>query len=121
MNLERLQVFTGNSNRALAQRIGDRLELPLGDAMVLLVLLSPVVNPWYWLWALAVSVRLGQGWLAVAAATAPLAYLNSTVLAEATVTYFRLPEGPFAVVWPAVAAQLLALGWAWRWRRRLQL
>ena len=93
---------------------------PLGDAMVLLVLLSPVVNPWYWLWALAVSVRLGQGWLAVAAATAPLAYLNSTVLAETTVTFLRLPEGPFAVAWPAVAVQLLALGWAWRWRRRLQ-
>jgi ribose-phosphate pyrophosphokinase len=34
MNLERLQVFTGNAHRALAQRICDRLELPLGDAMV---------------------------------------------------------------------------------------
>jgi hypothetical protein len=93
---------------------------PLGDALVLLILLSPVVNPWYWLWALALSVRLGQGWLAVAAATAPLAYLNSTVLAETTFTFFRLPEGPFAVAWSAVAAQLLALGLAWRWRRRLQ-
>jgi hypothetical protein len=77
------------------------------------------------LWALALSVRLDQGWLAIAiaAATAPLAYLNSTVLTENTentVTFFRLPEGPFAVVGPAVAVQVLALGLAWRWRRRLQ-
>lgn len=93
---------------------------PLDAALALLILLSPVVNPWYWLWALALSVRLGQGWLAVAAATAPLAYLNSTVLAETTFTFFRLPQWPFAVAWPAVAAQLLALGLAWRWRRRLQ-
>ena len=94
---------------------------PLDLALVLLILLSPVVNPWYWLWALALSVRLGQGWLAVATVTAPLAYLNSTVLAETTLTFFRLPEGPFAVAGPAVAAQLLALGLAWRYRRRLQL
>ena len=94
---------------------------PLSNALVLLILLSPVVNPWYWLWALALSVRLGQGWLAVAAATAPLAYLNSTVLAETTLTFFGLPEGPFAVAGPAVAAQLLVLGLAWRYRRRLQL
>lgn len=102
-------------------RHSERFTLPpLGDALVLLVLLSPVVNPWYWLWALAVSVRLGQAWLAVAATTAPLAYLNSTVLAETTVTFFPLPEGPFAVVWPAVSTQLLVLGLAWRCRRRLQ-
>ncbi len=106
--------------RVAARRPGSRTLPPLDDALVLLVLLSPVVNPWYWLWALALSLRLGQGWLAVAAATAPLAYLNSTVLAETTLTFFRLPEGPFAVVWPAVAAQLLALGLAWKYRRRLQ-
>jgi ribose-phosphate pyrophosphokinase len=34
MNLERLQVFAGNANRPLAQRVCARLEIPLGDAMV---------------------------------------------------------------------------------------
>ncbi|MCG3135221.1 MAG: Ribose-phosphate pyrophosphokinase [Planctomycetes bacterium] len=34
MNLERLQVFTGNANPALAKRVCERLELPVGDAMV---------------------------------------------------------------------------------------
>ena len=106
--------------RIAARRPGRLTLPPLDDALVLLILLSPVANPWYWLWALALSVRLGQGWLAVAATTAPLAYLNSTVLAESSFTFFRLPEGPFAVAWPAVAVQLLALGLAWRWRRRLQ-
>ena len=107
--------------RLAVRRPGSLTLPPVDNALVLLVLLSPVVNPWYWLWALALSVRLGQGWLAVAAATAPLAYLNSTVLAETTLTFFGLPEGPFAVAGPAVAAQLLALGLAWRYRRRLQL
>lgn len=106
--------------RMAARRPGNVSSPPLDDALVLLILFSPVANPWYWLWALALSVRLGQGWLAVAAATAPLAYLNSTVLAETSFTFLRLPEGPFAVAWPAVAAQLLALGLAWRWRGRLQ-
>ena len=106
--------------RSTARRSKRHALPPVDSALALLILLSPVVNSWYWLWALAVSVRLGQGWLVVAAATAPLAYLNSTVLAETTFTFFGLPEGPFAVVWPAVATQLLALGLAWRWRRRLQ-
>ena len=94
---------------------------PLDSALVLLILLSPVVNPWYWLWALALSLRRGQGWLAAAAVAAPLAHLNSTVLAQTTITFFGLPDGAYAVVWPALAGQLLALGLAWRWRRRLQL
>ncbi len=34
MSTERLQVFSGNANPALAQRIGERLELPLGDIML---------------------------------------------------------------------------------------
>jgi ribose-phosphate pyrophosphokinase len=32
--LEKLQVFSGNANRALARRVCERLELPLGDAAV---------------------------------------------------------------------------------------
>ena len=117
----RWRIGTRRNRNRNRNRSGNLTLPPLSNALVLLILLSPVVNPWYWLWALALSVRLGQGWLAVAAATAPLAYLNSTVLAETTLTSFRLPEGPFAVAWPAVAAQLLALGLAWRWRRRLRL
>ena len=34
MTLEKLQVFAGNANRALAQRVCDRLELPLGDVLI---------------------------------------------------------------------------------------
>src|SRR6185503_2299403 len=34
MNLDKLQVFTGNANPELARRVCARLELPLGDALV---------------------------------------------------------------------------------------
>ncbi len=34
MNLDKLQVFTGNANPELARRVCARLELPLGDAVV---------------------------------------------------------------------------------------
>jgi ribose-phosphate pyrophosphokinase len=34
MTLEKLQVFSGNAHRALAKRVCERLEIPLGDASV---------------------------------------------------------------------------------------
>ena len=34
MNLDKLQVFTGNSNPKLTARVCARLELPVGDALV---------------------------------------------------------------------------------------
>lgn len=93
---------------------------PLDAALWLLLLLSPVVNPWYGLWALALSLQRGQAWPAVALLAAPLAYLNTTVLAEAG---FTLPDGagPYAVVWPAVMLQAAAWGAAWHWRARFGL
>jgi hypothetical protein len=94
---------------------------PVDQALLLLVLLSPVVNPWYWLWALAVSVHRGQAWLALAVCFAPLAYLNSTVLSEAGIWASVLPPTPYTVLWPAAALQALALFMAWRWRSRLEL
>ena len=104
------------------RRAPCRLALPpLDGALAVLVLLSPVVNPWYWLWALPLSLRRGQGWLAVGMLAAPLAYLNTSVLAEASVTLLGVPDAPYAVLWPATVMQLLALELAWRWRRRLCL
>jgi len=35
MTLEKLQVFSGNANRALAKRVCERLEIDLGDAVVM--------------------------------------------------------------------------------------
>lgn len=93
---------------------------PLDNALWLLLLLSPVVNPWYGLWALAVSLHRGQAWPAVALLAAPLAYLNATVLAEAGLPWAD-GAGPYAVVWPAVMVQAVAWTAAWHWRARFEL
>ena len=59
-------------------------ELPAVDRLLLVLLLfSPVVNPWYWLWALAPALALGHGVVPVAAAVGVLSYLNGTVLQQA--------------------------------------
>ena len=69
---------------------------PLDAALVLLLLLSPVVNAWYWLWALALSVYAGRAWVAVAGVSAALAYLNTTVIAEIA----SWPQAMVGAVWP---------------------
>ena len=94
---------------------------PLDHALLLLLLLSPVLNPWYWLWLLPLALHRGQGWLAAATLAAPMAHLNSTVLGEAGVRLLQLPPAPYAVIWPAVMLQGLALGAAWACRRRLSM
>lgn len=94
---------------------------PLDLALLLLLLLSPVLNPWYWLWLLPLALLRGQGWLAAATLAAPLAHLNSTVLGEAGLVPLGLSASPYAVIGPATALQVLALGAAWWWRRRLAL
>lgn len=94
---------------------------PLDLALLLLLLLSPVVNPWYWLWLLPLALYRGQGWLAAAMLAAPLAHLNSTVLREASVRLFDLPSAPYSVIWPAALLQCLALALAWVYRRRLSM
>jgi hypothetical protein len=94
---------------------------PLDQALLLLLLLSPVVNPWYWLWLLALSLHRGQAWPAVAVSFAPLAYLNSTVLGEAGLWGAELASMPYSVWWPASLMQALILFAAWRWRHHLVL
>ena len=82
---------------------------PLDAALVLLLLLSPVVNPWYWLWALALSVRLGRTWVAAGGVVAVLSCLNSTVLFEAALWSGPEPAAPYLVPWPLALVQVLAL------------
>ena len=82
---------------------------PLDAALVLLLLLSPVVNPWYWLWALALSARLGRSWVAAGGVVAVLSYLNSTVLFEAQMGGGPEAAAPYLVPWPLALVQVLAL------------
>ena len=79
--------------------------LPLDVAIILLLLLSPVVNPWYWLWALALSARLGRCWVAAGGVIAVLSYLNSTVLFEAALWHGTEPAAQYLVPWPLALIQ----------------
>lgn len=91
---------------------------PLSSAFAWLLLCSPVVNPWYWLWALPLAVCAGQRWVIAAAVIAMLSYLNTTVLSQAGwIAPITVAES-FRVDWPVTFAQLLLIGLAWLWRRR---
>lgn len=92
---------------------------PLASAFALLLLCSPVVNLWYWLWALPLAHRSRERWVMAAAVVAMLSYLNTTVLSEAGWMAPISAAESFRVDWPVTLAQalLMALAWAW-WRRR---
>ncbi len=88
---------------------------PIDTALLLLLLLAPVVNPWYWLWGMALSIQRGRLGLAAACAVSALAYCNSSVLSEAALSVLATTPVPYAVAWPIAAAQVVALlvgGWA---------
>ena len=81
--------------------------MPRADqALLLLLLLAPVVNPWYWLWALGPAVWVARLPVVAMAAVGALAYLNTTVLKEAG---WLANTGPFSVVWPITLLQLSVL------------
>lgn len=92
---------------------------PLVGAFALLLLCSPVVNPWYWLWVLPLAVRADRRWVIAAAVAAMLSYLNTTVLSEAGWMAPVTAAESFRVDWPVTLAQMLLMGLAWMgWRQR---
>ena len=93
---------------------------PVDLAMLLLLLLAPVVNPWYWLWALAPAMLAGRCLVAAVAAAGVLSYLNSSVLREAGWLAIDGAAAPFSVSGPIAMAQLAALSLAWILQRRFR-
>jgi alpha-1,6-mannosyltransferase len=71
---------------------------PLDAALLLLLLLSPVVNPWYWLWLLALGALRQRSVALVAGACAAVSYINGSVLEAA--------GADFVVGWPLALLQL---------------
>lgn len=61
------------------QRLYNQLP-PIDLAFFLLFLFSPVVNSWYWLWILPLSILLKRDWLVAGSVASTLAYCNSSVL-----------------------------------------
>ncbi|WP_428423072.1 hypothetical protein [Methylibium sp.] len=94
-----------------AAACGSTCPLPPVDlALVLLLLFSPVVNPWYWLWALPLSTFFGRGWVVAGSVMAAVSYLNSTVLFEAGVwAAHGTVAAPYSVPWPLAAFQMAVL------------
>lgn len=81
-------------------------------SFALLILLSPVVNPWYWLWTLpfAASSNLRFPWLV--APLLSLSYINGTYLLTKTsplwagYALYQIPTPVFAVEWVLIVLSL---------------
>lgn len=86
---------------------------PVDSALLVLLLLSPVVNPWYWLWALGLALRSGRFVVPAAGVVSTIAYLNSTVLSLASLPHLIDATTPYAVAWPLALVQLAVLSIAW--------
>lgn len=110
-----LLVWRGAVSTRSAQPSGHIPWPAVDTAILCLLLFSPVVNPWYWLWAIpAATLRQSVPLLAIAA-VAPLSFLNSTVLAESGLLATPLP--PFVVPWEIAAIQIAAVVFAAMWER----
>ncbi len=94
---------------------------PLDAALTLLVLLSPVVNPWYWLWALALSAYRGSCTVAAMGVIAAVSYVNSSVLLEAGWWRGPPPAAPYLVPWSVAVLQMAVLLGAWVWDGRARI
>lgn len=91
---------------------------PVASALLLLLLMSPVVNPWYALWALGPAIA-ARGPLVVAlGCVGVLAYLNGSVLPQAVGWAFEGSAAPFAVAWPITLVQLAVLALVALWVHR---
>lgn len=100
------------------RRAPNTLWPPVDLACAALLVMSPVVNPWYWLWCLAPSLLRQTPWCLAFGVLAVVSYLNSTVLFEAG--WLSSPGTGFAVSWLITALELLGLfttvAFDWRYR-----
>ena len=97
---------------------GDAAMPPVASALLLLILMSPVVNPWYALWALGPAIAGRQPLVAALGCVGVLAYLNGSVLPQALGWTFDGSAAPFAVAWPIALVQLAVLALVALWVHR---
>ena len=89
---------------------GSAAAMPaVASALLLLILMSPVVNPWYALWALGPAIAERQPLVAALGCVGVLAYLNGSVMPLALGWTFSGSAAPFAVAWPIALVQLAVL------------
>ncbi len=83
---------------------------PVDTALLLLLLFSPVVNPWYWLWALPVAVYRGQPLIVGLAAVGALSYVNTTVMTQMG---WSVGAQSFSVPWAVTWLQIATAALLW--------
>jgi alpha-1,6-mannosyltransferase len=109
-----LALLIGMFRHWLAFESGKRPQWPPVDwAVALLLLLSPVVNPWYWLWALAPAVLMQRPMAVAMAAVAFISYINTTTFSQAgwqaaSLSTYQVPAWAAGI---QVLFFALTLGW----------
>ena len=110
MKLRRLSLNRRSQNEAGQGALRDRLPdalpwAPIAATFITMLLLSPVVNPWYWLWVLPLAtLRLSRvAWTAATVSLLAYAHVALQVMAGSSITTYAVP------VW-ATVLQLLAVG-----------
>ncbi len=89
---------------------------PCDAALLWLIVMSPVVNPWYWLWGLPLAVLHQRLPTVVLATVAAVSYSHAAALGPLPanglepLTPIWTGAEPFAVAWPITLLQLAALG-----------
>ena len=96
----------------------DAVMPPVDTVFLLLLLLAPVVNPWYALWALGPAIAAGRPLVPVMGCVGVLAYLNGSVLREAGWLAAKEPIVPYGVPWPVALIQVSAVVFAAAWVQR---
>lgn len=91
---------------------------PVDLAFAALLIVSPVVNPWYWLWGLAPGLLRLQRWGLAFGACAFVSYFNSTVLFEAG--WSATGNAAFAVPWLVTALEMTLLSALFLYDRNLR-
>ena len=91
---------------------------PVDSVFLLLLLLAPVVNPWYSLWALGPAIAARRPLVPVMGCVSVLAYLNGSVLQEAGWQAATGWVAPYTVPWPVALIQVSAVVFAAVWIQR---
>jgi alpha-1,6-mannosyltransferase len=82
---------------------------PIDLAVMALLFVAPVVNPWYWTWGLAMAALCNRPLVSLLACLGGFSYLNSTVLSEASL--IQAPELglSYSVPWLVTLLQIVLM------------
>ena len=96
----------------------DAVMPPVDSVFLLLLLLAPVVNPWYALWALGPAIAARSAVVPALGCVSVLAYLNGSVLREAGLQAATESLVPYSVPWPVALIQVATVVFAAAWVQR---